>query len=221
MEENIRQIKLGFVNVFLIRLKDGYILIDTGLNSSWNELENELLRLNVLPDYLKLVILTHADQDHYGNCKNLQDKYGIKIAMHKDDYPLVESGKIMKRTIKPILFRTLFRLMSIRNIFIKRSQEKIRFKPNYFLSDGASLVKFGLDAKVIHIPGHTKGSIAILTKDLDLFVGDTFTNRKRPMPAYIVENQMELDNSIERIKSLYPKKIYVGHGDPFLLRELM
>ena len=31
MEENIKTINLGFVNVFLVKLKEGFILIDTGI----------------------------------------------------------------------------------------------------------------------------------------------------------------------------------------------
>jgi len=49
----------------------------------WETLENKLTTAGCLPGKLKLVIITHGDFDHTGNCAKLQQKYNCKIAMHK------------------------------------------------------------------------------------------------------------------------------------------
>ena len=67
MDANIKVINLGFVNAFLIRAKEGFLLIDTGFNNQWEKLEKELLDAGCLPDTLKLAIITHGDMDHTGN----------------------------------------------------------------------------------------------------------------------------------------------------------
>jgi len=41
-----------------------------------------------------------------------------------------------------------------------------------FLEEGQPLSDVGLDASVLHLPGHSKGSIGILTASGDLFCGD-------------------------------------------------
>jgi hydroxyacylglutathione hydrolase len=85
MAEEIKVLNLGFVNAFLVKITDGFILIDTGLSGQWKKLESELTSEGCLPDKLRLVILTHGDSDHAGNCKKLQEKYHAKISMHKND----------------------------------------------------------------------------------------------------------------------------------------
>jgi len=47
------------------------------------------------------------------------------------------------------------------------------FQPDLVMEDEQELADYGFAAKVLHTPGHTKGSIAILTDDGKLFVGDT------------------------------------------------
>jgi glyoxylase-like metal-dependent hydrolase (beta-lactamase superfamily II) len=57
------------------------------------------------------------------------------------------------------------------------------FTSDLILEDGENLEGYGLKASILHLPGHTKGSIAILTEDGSLFAGDTFFNMKQaPQP---------------------------------------
>ena len=77
-----------------------------------------------------------------------------------------------------------------------------------------------MNATVIHIPGHTKGSIGILTDDGILFAGDTFTNRRKPDIATYIENSVELTNSISRLKSMTVNTVYPGHGKPFEMERI-
>jgi len=97
-----------------------------------------------------------------------------------------------------------------------------KFQPDIFLQDGQSLQEYGLNAKIIHVPGHTKGSIVILTDEGDLFAGDTLVNtkNKKPETATIIENPIELKASLEKLQTLGAKKVYPGHGQPFLMKDL-
>jgi len=214
-KEDIKVIELTFVNAFLIKVKDGFVLVDTGLSMQWDKLESELLSAGCLPDKLKLVIITHGDFDHTGNCAKLQQKYKSKIAIHKDDSPMVENGVMLKRKSKSfgnIMFIFIRRLFRKKFTFDK-------FKPDIYLSEGQRLDEYGLNATVIHIPGHTKGSIGILTDEGDLFAGDTFNNNGKPDTANYIENQEELDQSISRLKNMNIKTVYCGHGKPFEMSQ--
>jgi glyoxylase-like metal-dependent hydrolase (beta-lactamase superfamily II) len=216
MNEKIKIIELGFVNAFLVRTKDSFVLIDTGLAQQWEKLEIELTAAGCLPDKLKLVVITHGDFDHTGNCAKLQEKYKAKIAIHQADACMVENGVFLKRKIRRLFGRIIILLSKLRNQKVSFH----KFKPDIFLTDGQSLEEYGFNAKIIHIPGHTKGSIGILTNEGDLFVGDTLVNSKKPDIAIFIDNFQELKNSVGKLKKMNIKKIYPGHGKPFLLEQL-
>jgi hydroxyacylglutathione hydrolase len=216
MNDKIKIIELGIVNAFLVKVKDGFVLIDTGLPSQWEKLETELTSAGCLPDKLKLVVITHGDFDHTGNCAKLHEKYEAKVAMHQADSFMVENGVFLKRKIRTLFGKIIILLSRLRH----RRVSFNKFKPDIFLTDGQSLTGYGLNAKIIYLPGHTKGSIGILTDEGDLFAGDTLANWKNPDIAIFVDDFQELKNSINKLKNLNIKNIYPGHGKPFLLEEL-
>ena len=46
--------------------------------------------------------------------------------------------------------------------------------------EGDDLSGYGFEAKVLHLPGHSKGSIGLLAADGSLFSGDLLENRGKP-----------------------------------------
>jgi glyoxylase-like metal-dependent hydrolase (beta-lactamase superfamily II) len=201
----------------LVRVRDGFVLIDTGLSSQWEKLEAELTSAGCLPDKLKLVVVTHGDFDHTGNCAKLQERYKAKIAMHEADAFMAEDGVFLKRKVRTLAGKILILFSRLR----RRKMVFQKFKPDILLKDGQDLNEYGFNAKVIHIPGHTKGSIGVLTDEGDLFVGDTLVNSRKPDMAIFIDNFEELKNSIDKLKKMNIEKIYPGHGRPFLLEELI
>lgn len=218
MNEDTKVINLDFVNAYLVKANQGYILIDTGLPMHWSRLEKQLLDAGCLPDQLRLVVITHGDTDHEGNCAELQKNYHAKVAIHDGDLEMVRTGKPVKRKIRGLRGR-LFRLLGMIGLR-RRGMAFSTFEPDIILKDGQELSEYGLSARVIHTPGHTKGSIAILTSDGRLFIGDTISNRKEPASAPYIENAGELQRSISALKKLNAHTIYPGHGTPFEFKLL-
>ena len=210
-KDDIKIINLDFVNAFLVKLDEGFILIDTGLPSHWERLESELITAGCLPGKLKLVLITHGDVDHTGNCAKLQEKYKTRIAIHHEDAAMAEQGVYMKRKIRTWRGK----LLSILKRLKRRRFTFERFKPDLFLTDGQKLNEYGFNASVVHIPGHTKGSTGIVTEQGNFFAGDTFTNVRKPGIAMYIENWGQLRNSLARLKTMKIKTIYPGHGAPF------
>jgi hydroxyacylglutathione hydrolase len=214
MTEDTRLIDLGFVNVFLVPAGNGYILIDTGVAQRWARLEGELLQVGCLPSNLTLVIVTHGDFDHTGNCAKLQRKYGVKIAMHSGDVPMVKTGVPAKRQARSILGKLFLWLGG------RMSSRFDCFQPDLLLEDGQRLDDYGMAAKVLYTPGHTRGSIAILTDDGQLFAGDTLSNRREPASAPFIENEQDLQASLALLKQTGARVVYPGHGKPFPFEAL-
>jgi glyoxylase-like metal-dependent hydrolase (beta-lactamase superfamily II) len=218
----IKHLALGMVNSYLVKNNNNYFLIDTGLAMSRIKLEKALEQEGVKPGDIKLVIITHGDLDHIGNCAYLQKKYGLKIAVHEGDAGLCRTGKTnSKRKRKSSKLSRI--IASVRYaLLLKPMMKKFpleKFEPDMILSDGQDFKNIGFDAKVIYIPGHTMGSIGILTAEGDFFSGDTINNRKKPTVANIVENETALAASLAKIRTLSIRNVYPGHGTPFLMSE--
>jgi hydroxyacylglutathione hydrolase len=201
--------RLGSVNCYLIKTDTGYILIDTGYTRKRTDLEKELESVGCKPGNLQVIVLTHGDFDHSGNAAYLRKKFGARIAMHHDDAVMVEHGNmfwnrsksnILIKVIAPILFR------------FGKSE---RFKPDSHIEDGDDLSENGFDARVLHIPGHSKGSIGILTSSGDLFCGDLLQNIHKPKLNSIMDDLTTANTSVEKLKKLSIRTVYPGHGKPF------
>ncbi len=206
----------GMANSYLVKGESGgYVLIDTGL--SWNRasVEKALDAAGCQPGNLNLIVLTHGDQDHVGNAAYLRHKYGAKVAMHRDDLGRVEQGDMSWNRKTGGLATTLFKLP-----FFKLSKSN-RFTPDLFLEDGQDLSEYGLDAKILHLPGHSSGSISILTGSGELFCGDLFENRSRPALNSIMDDKSAAQASLAKLKSLRVGTVYPGHGQPFPFDRLI
>jgi glyoxylase-like metal-dependent hydrolase (beta-lactamase superfamily II) len=88
------------------------------------------------------------------------------------------------------------------------------------LEDGQSLREFGLDARVVHTPGHTAGSVSVLCDDGTLFVGDSILNLVRVAFPLYWEDAAHARASALKIHALKPRVCYTAHGRPFDANEL-
>ena len=205
---------LGGVNCYLLKTAESYILIDTGWTNRRSLLERRLEEAGCNKDNLKLIILTHGDFDHSGNCHYLSRKFCAQVAMHVGDAPMVEKGDMFWNRKKPnpimkLLAQALFKL---------RSED--RFTPSILLSDGQDLNEYNVKASVVHIPGHSSGSIGVLTAEGDLFCGDLFESLKKPRFNSIMDNKTTAENSYNKLKVLNIGTVYPGHGSPFRMEEI-
>ncbi|NTW95479.1 MAG: MBL fold metallo-hydrolase [Erysipelotrichaceae bacterium] len=217
MTTSINTIKLGIVNCYLIHSDDSFVLIDTGYAYQRELLEKALIEYGCTPGQLKLIVLTHGDADHVGNAAYLRDLYNTKVGIHKLDSLMIETGDDSKsRKTKPDHLSLLFKV--IRKLDLLSKQSKMEpFKADLYLEEGQNLVEYGLEANIVYVPGHTNGSIGILTKDGDFFCGDLIYN----LPGFgYIDDSVKHQESIERIKQLHPRMIYPGHGKAFQLRSL-
>jgi glyoxylase-like metal-dependent hydrolase (beta-lactamase superfamily II) len=83
------------------------------------------------------------------------------------------------------------------------------------LEEGQSLTEYGLDAKILYTPGHSMGSISVMTGDGDLICGDMFSHAW----GRIIKSTDE--TGLARLKELRVETIYPGHGTPFSMERLV
>ncbi len=214
--------RMGSVNCYLVNTGEGFILIDTGASNARTRLDTDLKRSGCKPGNLKLILITHGDFDHIGNAVYLRNKYGSKIAMHADDSGMLEHGDMfwnrkkggaLLRKIVPLLFRF---------------SHADRCPPDLTVGDGFDLSEFGFQAVVVSIPGHSKGSIGILTggnpaesQGRTLFCGDLFNSTSEPGFSTIMDDPDGARASLEKLACLNINTIYPGHGGPFRMEQLV
>lgn len=229
IKNEIIHINLDGVNSYLLKSESGFILVDTGgpllmdkdFNSRLDLLENALNNAGCNDKNLNLIILTHGDIDHVYNGEYLRNKYNTKIAIHKNDVYLIENPTyndfMSSLNYRSLIFKITAKLM--KNTFYKIAVKTISafktYSPDILIDDNFKISDYGFDGEIIHLAGHTSGSVCILTKGHDLICGDIFANIKKPETAPNAINFDMLDNSISKLKSYTINKVYPGHGEPF------
>ncbi len=217
MSPDIRLITLssfiGDVNCYLLATNDdGFILVDSGLSNSRKKLLLELEKAGCRPGNLRLIVLTHGDLDHVGNAAFLRQKFATKIAIHRLEAEAVIKGNMFaSRKSRLLLARIIFSSM------LTRSN---RFTPDLYFEDGDNLSAFGLNAHILHIPGHSTGSIGLLTSTGNLFCGDMFANTDHPELNPLMDDLKSAQDCLAKLKDIPIKTVFPGHGTPFLMETL-
>jgi len=165
-------IKAGVGNCFLVIQNNKFFLVDTGNAGYEDKILTAITSRGLNPLDLQFIFLTHTHYDHAGSAYAIKEKTGSKIIVHESEADYLING------FHPIPNGTspFFKII----IAFGRINEKSRssFKaviPDITFSDSIDLQEFGLDAKIIHTPGHTKGSSCLII-DKYAFVGDTMFN---------------------------------------------
>lgn len=204
--ENVNLCNRNGTNCYILRGSVGDILIDTGVEEERANIEEWLDGYDV-----RLIILTHGHFDHAGNAAYFANKYSAKIAMSRYDYRL--SQGLAKHTLYPVspLGAVFAKLTGMNGKAYKGNDP---FKADIFLCEGDTLDEYGVDAMIIDLQGHTRGSIGVLHGN-DLYVGDALVNTFYPATPAIAESPRHTYKTVDYIKNIRPKRILPGHGMPF------
>jgi hydroxyacylglutathione hydrolase len=212
MPQVVQRLTLSKSNAFLL-MGDKPILIDSGSPGDLSMLERKLQNYGVRLDEIELLILTHAHFDHAGNAAAIRKCSGCKIVAHKLEQPFVECGK--NAAIVPV--HLVGQLM---NPFMNIPFTEI--KVDIVLEDTLDLKPFGVDAQVLFTPGHTPGSISVVTGQGDAVVGDLvggglllgMFQSEKPRYHYWASSMDEVRKSLKALFSQTITQIHVGHGGP-------
>jgi hydroxyacylglutathione hydrolase len=204
-------LRMGTVNCYLLRTVAGFVLIDTGGSNARKMLLAELERSGCSPGALNLVVLTHGDFDHIGSAAHLRTATGAAIAMGRDDAAMAERGDMFANRKRPsAVIRILVPI-------ITGFSAAQRFTPDILLDDGCDLSPYGLEARVLGLPGHSAGSIGVLTAAGDLFCGDLLENTKAPALNSLMDDPAAAQASIAKLATRKVTTVYPGHGRPFAM----
>ena len=200
----IRRINCGTGNCYIVTNGSNAILVDTGSKENINDVIAECDKYD-----MKLIILTHVHFDHAENASVLSEKYNIPVAIHPLDEELFDSYD--KHALHSYgLIGKIILVLSVK----KLSNIKIEKPKNLiFVKDKDELSKYGVNATIIELPGHTKGSIGVDTGQ-GIIVGDALDNWIFPATGHLYNDMNEIKKTAEIIKTLGERTLYYGHGKP-------
>jgi glyoxylase-like metal-dependent hydrolase (beta-lactamase superfamily II) len=206
---------VGPASIYLLASDGELTLMDTGLTCKIDKAIAGIEQTGHAISDLKTIVLTHCHYDHTGCAAELSRLSGAKIAAHQDEVPYITREKKLPAT--SLLKRLLFWLFEHVALWVCGPAHKAYIdKVDLPLKEGDVVKALG-GLQVLHVPGHTPGSIALYhpTRQM-LFCGDTITNRGkiRFSPWHASVDVEQARNSARKLAS-YPVEVaYFGHGDP-------
>lgn len=201
------------VNAYLL-LGRRPVIVDAGTPGSGRKIHDQVAQHGVDPKDIALIVLTHGHIDHFGAATELHRLTGAPIAGHAADLGPYHSG----RPRMPYLPTGPMGRLLNRNKNLHVRAERV--DPEVVVTGEMSLEEYGVAARIMPTPGHTAGSVSVLTDTGDLVAGDLVANSfmglipGKPANPPFHDDPLRNLASLREMLALNPTRLHVGHGTP-------
>lgn len=185
----------GMSNGYVVETDDGLLAVDVW--SAGHTLDT-IRALGRPAQDLMLIVITHWHPDHIRGAAELRRRTGARVAVHELDAAVLAGGEFPAKGRR--MQQVIHRVFRIRPV-----------AADLLLHDGDDVVGW----QVVHMPGHTAGSIALHREGV-VFTGDAM-RCDRHGRVLLPDAGLSLDpeaavRSVERIRVLHPDLLLPGHG---------
>jgi len=188
--------------VYLVRGKEGSVLIDCGSEATVGENLERIRSSGVDTGEIKAILVTHSHFDHVSGLAKARAELGCDVIAHTYAAGPIEQGD-------PLYTAAVMRYLDLYTPFPP-------CRVDHRVKDGDTIELGELKFKVYHLPGHTPCSVAY-AMDGNLFSGDVIFEGGGIgwIDAHWGSNFEDYRASLERLREIAPRRIYPGHGSPF------
>ena len=201
-------------------------LIDSGLTGDASHIVADLAAVGIKPEQVEAVVLTHGHGDHFGGAEEVRTTAGAHVHIHHADAALAR-GKVPLRSalrLPRLVRHTSRESMRVMRFFVGHGiLRPAAVKVVDEFDDGAVLPVPGAP-RVVHAPGHTAGSSALLLEARGVaFTGDAlvtydcYSGRRGPrlMARESNDDNAEAVRSLDVLGACRARVVLPGHGEPF------
>lgn len=185
-----------FVYSYLIT-GDTPVLIDSGVKNSEEIIFDYMEEIGLDPEDLTLLILTHSHPDHIGSASSIKRKTYCEVAAHSGEKEWIEDIDLQFKERPVPNFHSLVEGPLDVDIILEDGDE--------FELDGK------LNLKVIHTPGHSKGSISLFIREEKILISGDAIPIKGDLPIY--EDYSKSIESINTLKTIEKLKWLLSSWD--------
>lgn len=207
----VTTVTVGETNCYFVQKANQVVLVDAGPPGAEKKLIPAAEAAGIRPEMVKLIFITHSHLDHYGAAAALKAWCGAPVAAHVDAPALSRDKRFAlprAQTLRGTLIRWVYLLLA----------PLLHYAPleaDLALAEDDTLDPYGLEARVLRLPGHAPDSLGFITPAGQAFVGDLVVNYGLPSQPLYLHSKQDWRASYDRLLALKPHMVYVGHGDPF------
>lgn len=179
--------------VFLIFINDRAAVVDIGCGKSVGRILENISLCGVSPSQIDYLLLTHCHFDHTGGAKHFRELTGCQIVAHELDAVYLEKGD--NRVTAASWYGATISPFSI----------------DRKLTESSEIIELGgRSIEVVHIPGHSPGSVVYLIESDHqkvLFGQDVHG----PLDASLLSDKNAYVKSLQKMISLEADILCEGH----------
>jgi len=198
--------------VYVLFEAERMVLIDAATPGRAGAVWRYLESLGHPPQAVDEIWLTHGDIDHMGSVAALKTGSGASVVAHWADAPLVDGQA--DRELGPLPLAGSYQRLV--NWGIRRLLRYTPAQVDHLVDHGDDLGGW----QVVHVPGHTAGSICFYQKERGIaIVGDALNHRQGRLgapPPMFTPDMARAHESIRRIAALDFEVCCFGHGPPLV-----
>ncbi len=161
---------LKYINAYLLRGKDGHLLIDTcwNLPDAAQALAHELEAIDIQPTDIRQIIITHTHLDHYGLTARMRAVSGARLSLHAVEKKMIDLRYRQTRKFAMeanALWRTSGvseRYLPDPDSMVERFRQMVQVaEPDEIFHGGETIEHDEFRLEVIWTPGHSPGHICL------------------------------------------------------------
>jgi glyoxylase-like metal-dependent hydrolase (beta-lactamase superfamily II) len=222
----IHRIEDANTNWYLVEDGGRVCVVDAGVPSSWDSLQDALSEIGRGPEDVDAVVLTHAHFDHVGFAERARKELNVPVYVHENDVPLTrhpwrydfERPRSLYLATQVQALPIVVGFLKTRAFWPSPLREVVRYDA------GAGKLPVPGSPHVVYCPGHTLGHCALHYPDRDaLIVGDAivmldpYTARRGPRlvaRAAVADVERNLA-TLDALVTTGATTVLTGHGEPW------